>query len=119
MKQTALTSVHEKLGAKMAEFAGYNMPIVYTSQVEEHHTVRNGVGVFDVSHMGEFILKGEGAADLIQRVTTNDVYALSPGKAQYSCMPNATGGIVDDLLVYHLEDGNYMLVVNASNMEKD
>lgn len=119
MKQTALTSVHEKLGAKMAEFAGYNMPIVYTSQVEEHHTVRNGVGVFDVSHMGEFVLKGEGAADLIQRVTTNDVYALGPGKAQYSCMPNDTGGIVDDLLVYHLEDGNYMLVVNASNMEKD
>lgn len=103
----------------MAEFAGYEMPIVYTSQVEEHHTVRNAVGVFDVSHMGEFILKGDGAAALIQKVTSNDVYALTPGKAQYSCLPNEDGGIVDDLLVYHLEDGNYMLVVNASNIEKD
>jgi len=103
----------------MAEFAGYEMPIVYTSQVEEHNAVRNGAGVFDVSHMGEFILKGEDAADLIQRVTSNDVYALSPGKAQYSCMPNEEGGIVDDLLVYHLEDGNYMLVVNAGNIQKD
>lgn len=119
MKQTALTSTHEKLGAKMGEFAGYNMPIVYNSQVEEHNTVRNGVGVFDVSHMGEFILKGDGAADLIQRVTTNDIYAISPGKAQYSCMPNDNGGIVDDLLIYHLEDGNYMLVVNAGNIDKD
>jgi len=119
MKQTALTQLHKSLGAKMAAFAGYEMPIVYASQVEEHHTVRNAVGVFDVSHMGEFIIKGEGAAALIQKVTSNDVYALSPGKAQYSCMPNAEGGIVDDLLVYHLEDGNYMLVVNASNIEKD
>ena len=119
MKQTALTQLHKSLGAKMAEFAGYEMPIVYTSQVEEHHTVRNAVGVFDVSHMGEFILKGDGAAALIQKVTSNDVYALSPGKAQYSCLPNEEGGIVDDLLVYHLEDGNYMLVVNASNIEKD
>lgn len=119
MKQTALTSTHEKLGAKMGEFAGYNMPIVYTSQVEEHHTVRNGVGVFDVSHMGEFIVKGKGAADLVQRLTTNDVYAIGPGQAQYSCMPNDTGGIVDDLLIYHLEDGNYMLVVNAGNIDKD
>ncbi|MFN0274392.1 MAG: glycine cleavage system aminomethyltransferase GcvT [Chitinophagales bacterium] len=119
MKQTALTHLHKSLGAKMAEFAGYEMPIVYTSQVEEHHTVRNTVGVFDVSHMGEFILKGDGAAALIQKVTSNDVYALTPGKAQYSCLPNEDGGIVDDLLVYHLEDGNYMLVVNASNIEKD
>ena len=119
MKQTALTQLHKDLGAKMAEFAGYEMPIVYSGQVEEHHTVRNAVGVFDVSHMGEFILKGEGAAALIQKVTSNDVYALSPGKAQYSCLPNENGGIVDDLLVYHLEDGNYMLVVNASNIEKD
>lgn len=119
MKQTALTNLHKQLGAKMAEFAGYEMPINYSSQVEEHHTVRNGVGVFDVSHMGEFVLKGPGAAALIQKVTSNDVYALSPGKAQYSCMPNENGGIVDDLLVYHLEDGNYMLVVNASNIEKD
>ncbi|MFI5171768.1 MAG: glycine cleavage system aminomethyltransferase GcvT [Chitinophagales bacterium] len=118
-KQTALTQLHKDLGAKMSEFAGYEMPIVYTSQVEEHNTVRNGVGVFDVSHMGEFILKGPGAAALIQRVTSNDVYALTPGKAQYSCMPNEDGGIVDDLLVYHLEDGNYMLVVNAGNIEKD
>ena len=119
MKQTALTQLHKDLGAKMAEFAGYEMPIVYSGQVEEHHTVRNAVGVFDVSHMGEFILKGDGAAALIQKVTSNDVYALSPGKAQYSCLPNENGGIVDDLLVYHLEDGNYMLVVNASNIEKD
>lgn len=119
MQQTALTSLHRQLGAKMAEFAGYEMPINYSSQVEEHHTVRNGVGVFDVSHMGEFVLKGPGAAALIQKVTSNDVYALTPGKAQYSCMPNENGGIVDDLLVYHLEDGNYMLVVNASNIEKD
>jgi len=119
MKKTALTEIHRKLGAKMAEFAGYEMPINYTSQVEEHHTVRNGVGVFDVSHMGEFVLKGNGAGALIQKVTSNDVYALSPGKAQYSCMPNEAGGIVDDLLVYHLEDGNYMLVVNASNIQKD
>lgn len=103
----------------MAEFAGYEMPIVYTSINEEHNTVRNGVGVFDVSHMGEFILKGNEAAALIQKVTSNDVYALAPGKAQYSCLPNEDGGIVDDLLVYHLEDGNYMLVVNASNIEKD
>ena len=119
MKQTALTQLHKDLGAKMAEFAGYEMPIVYSGQVEEHHTVRNAVGVFDVSHMGEFVLKGAGAAALIQKVTSNDVYALSPGKAQYSCLPNENGGIVDDLLVYHLEDGNYMLVVNASNIEKD
>ena len=119
MKSTALTHIHEQLGAKMAEFAGYNMPISYSGINDEHQTVRNAVGVFDVSHMGEFILKGEGAADLVQRVTSNDVYALSPGKAQYSCLPNNDGGIVDDLLVYHLEDGNYMLVVNASNMEKD
>lgn len=119
MKQTALTHLHKELGAKMAEFAGYEMPIVYTSINEEHNTVRNGVGVFDVSHMGEFILKGSESAALIQKVTSNDVYALAPGKAQYSCLPNEEGGIVDDLLVYHLEDGNYMLVVNASNIEKD
>jgi aminomethyltransferase len=119
MKSTALTHIHQQLGAKMAEFAGYNMPISYSGINDEHATVRNAVGVFDVSHMGEFVLKGAGAADLIQRVTSNDVYALSPGKAQYSCLPNDTGGIVDDLLVYHLEDGNYMLVVNASNIEKD
>src|SRR5205085_12251120 len=106
MKQTALTHIHKSLGAKMAGFAGYEMPIVYSSINEEHNTVRNGVGVFDVSHMGEFILKGSEAAGLIQKVTSNDVYALAPGKAQYSCLPNENGGIVDDLLVYNLEDGN-------------
>ena len=118
-KETALTRIHRQLGAKMADFAGYEMPIVYTGINEEHNTVRNGVGVFDVSHMGEFIVRGEGAAELIQKITSNDVYALSPGKAQYSCMPNENGGIVDDLLVYSLEDGNYMLVVNAGNIQKD
>jgi len=119
MKSTALTQKHIALGAKMAEFAGFNMPISYSSIKEEHATVREGVGVFDVSHMGEFILKGEHALDLIQRVTSNDASKLTPGKAQYSCLPNKTGGIVDDLLIYHLEDGNYMLVVNAGNIAKD
>ncbi len=119
MKETALSQTHINLGAKMAKFAGYNMPIVYSGIKEEHQTVRNAVGMFDVSHMGEFILKGDGAMELIQKVTSNDVGKLSPGKAQYSCFPNEEGGIVDDLLIYHLEDGNYMLVVNASNIEKD
>ncbi|MBI1193723.1 MAG: glycine cleavage system aminomethyltransferase GcvT [Bacteroidetes bacterium] len=119
MKQTPLTEKHRQLGAKMAEFAGYEMPIVYTGINDEHQAVREAVGLFDVSHMGEFILKGPNAADLIQRVTSNDVYKLQPGQAQYSCLPNAEGGIVDDLLVYYLEDGNYMLVVNASNIQKD
>jgi aminomethyltransferase len=103
----------------MVEFAGYNMPVMYSGINDEHLTVRNGVGIFDVSHMGEFIFKGAGARDLIQRVTSNDISKLTPGKVQYSCMPNDTGGIVDDLLVYHLEGDNYMLVVNASNIEKD
>jgi aminomethyltransferase len=120
MKNTPFTHKHIALGAKMAEFAGYNMPISYTGINEEHAAVRNIVGVFDVSHMGEFILKGEGALDLIQRVTTNDASKLTAGKAQYSCMPNNGGGIVDDLLVYCLEENkSYMLVVNASNIEKD
>lgn len=119
MKSTALTQKHVALGAKMAAFAGYNMPISYAGIKEEHACVREGVGVFDVSHMGEFILKGEGALDLIQRVTSNDASKLKPGQAQYSCFPNKNGGIVDDLIVYHLEDNNYMLVVNASNIEKD
>lgn len=119
MKETALCQTHINLGAKMAEFAGYNMPIVYSSIKEEHQTVRQSVGMFDVSHMGEFILKGDGASDLIQKVTSNDVERLAPGKAQYSCFPNVEGGIVDDLLVYFLEDGNFMLVVNASNIQKD
>lgn len=119
MKSTALTSVHIQLGAKMAEFAGYNMPIVYNSINEEHLAVRNSVGVFDVSHMGEFLLKGKGALDLIQKVTTNDASKLTPGKAQYSSLPNLSGGLVDDLLVYMLAENEYLLVVNASNMKKD
>jgi aminomethyltransferase len=120
MKNTPFTKKHISLGAKMAEFAGYNMPISYSGINDEHTTVRNNAGVFDVSHMGEFILKGENALDLIQRVTTNDASKLTNGKAQYSCLPNTTGGIVDDLLVYCIEENkSYMLVVNASNIEKD
>ena len=120
MKNTAFIVKHIALGAKMAEFAGYNMPISYSGINDEHAAVRNNVGVFDVSHMGEFVLKGDGALDLIQRVTTNDAAKLTKGKAQYSCLPNNTGGIVDDLLVYCLEENKaYMLVVNASNIDKD
>ncbi len=121
MKNTPFTDKHIALGAKMAEFAGYNMPISYTGINDEHATVRKNAGVFDVSHMGEFILKGPDALDLIQRVTSNDASKLNaPGKAQYSCLPNEQGGIVDDLLVYAIEPNNvYMLVVNASNIEKD
>ena len=120
MKSTPFTAKHIALGAKMAEFAGYNMPISYTGINDEHAAVRNNAGVFDVSHMGEFILKGDKALDLIQRVTTNDASKLTNGKAQYSCLPNNTGGIVDDLLVYCMEENKaYMLVVNASNIEKD
>ena len=120
MKNTAFTEKHIALGAKMAEFAGYNMPISYTGINDEHATVRKNAGVFDVSHMGEFILKGSTALDLIQRVTSNDAAKLKPGQAQYSCLPNENGGIVDDLLVYCIEENKvYMLVVNASNIEKD
>ena len=119
MKSTPFTKYHESLGAKMAEFAGYNMPIVYSSINEEHQLIREKVGVFDVSHMGEFIIKGPGAQDLVQKISSNDISKLTEGMAQYSCMPNGKGGIVDDLLVYALNDGNYMLVVNASNIEKD
>ncbi|MBK7959215.1 MAG: glycine cleavage system aminomethyltransferase GcvT [Bacteroidetes bacterium] len=119
MKNTPFTDIHIGLGAKMAPFAGYNMPISYKGINEEHHQVRNAVGVFDVSHMGEFILKGENALDLIQRVTSNDASKLIDGQAQYSCMPNDKGGIVDDLLVYKKSDTEYLLVVNASNIEKD
>ena len=120
MKNTAFTEKHIALGAKMAEFAGYNMPISYTGINDEHATVRKNAGVFDVSHMGEFILKGENALDLIQRITSNDAAKLKPGQAQYSCLPNENGGIVDDLLVYCIEENKvYMLVVNASNIEKD
>jgi aminomethyltransferase len=127
MKNTPFTHKHIALGAKMAEFAGYNMPISYSGINDEHAAVRKNAGVFDVSHMGEFILKGEHALDLIQRVTSNDASKLTAGKAQYSCLTNETGGIVDDLLVYCIEENNpeiigtgvYMLVVNAGNIEKD
>lgn len=119
MKNTALSHVHEALGAKMVPFAGYNMPVQYEGVTAEHETVRKGVGVFDVSHMGEFFLKGENALALIQKISSNDASKLVPGKAQYSCMPNADGGIVDDLIIYMIAENEYMLVVNASNIEKD
>jgi aminomethyltransferase len=119
MKTTALTQKHTTLGAKMVDFAGYYMPVSYSGLNDEHLTVRNSVGVFDVSHMGEFILKGENALELIQKVTSNDAAALFNGKAQYSCLPNGKGGIVDDLIVYKIDEITYMLVVNASNIEKD
>jgi len=119
MKNTALTNVHIELGAKMVPFAGYNMPVQYEGVNAEHETVRNGVGVFDVSHMGEFLLTGPKALDLIQKVTSNDASTLTIGRAQYSCLPNNNGGIVDDLIVYKIKDDQYLLVVNASNIEKD
>ncbi len=119
LKSTALSEKHIALGAKMVPFAGYNMPVSYTGLNEEHAVVRNSVGVFDVSHMGEFILRGEKALDLIQYVTSNDAAQLYDGRVQYSCLPNGKGGIVDDLLVYRIDDKTYMLVVNASNIEKD
>lgn len=119
MKQTALTNLHISLGAKMAEFAGYNMPISYSGIKEEHLQVRNGVGVFDVSHMGEFLLEGPSALEHIQHITSNDASKLVNGQAQYSCLPNENGGIVDDLIVYKMNDEKYFLVVNASNIEKD
>lgn len=119
LKTIALNDVHEKLGGKMVPFAGYNMPVRYSSDIEEHMTVRNGVGIFDVSHMGEFLISGPNALKLIQKVTSNDASKLEIGKAQYSCLPNDTGGIVDDLLVYQMKEEQYLLVVNASNIEKD
>jgi aminomethyltransferase len=126
MKSTALTEKHISLGAKMAEFAGYNMPISYSGIIEEHNIVRNAVGIFDVSHMGEFILRGKEATKLIQAISSNDASKLVSGNAQYACLPNDDGGIVDDMLVYRLFDDMcsegeqaYMLVVNASNIEKD
>ena len=119
MKNTALSDVHIKLNAKMVPFAGYNMPVQYEGINAEHETVRKAVGVFDVSHMGEFILKGADALDLIQRVVSNDASKLIDGKVQYACLPNEQGGIVDDLLVYRIDEKTYMLVVNASNIEKD
>jgi aminomethyltransferase len=119
LKYVPLNDLHAKLGAKMVPFAGYNMPVRYSSDIEEHMAVRNGVGVFDVSHMGEFTLKGPNALDLIQRVTSNDASKLIDGQAQYSCLPNETGGIVDDLIIYKIKDNDYLVVVNASNIEKD
>ncbi|WP_223035079.1 glycine cleavage system aminomethyltransferase GcvT [Hanstruepera marina] len=119
MKNTTLTDTHIALGAKMVPFAGYNMPVQYEGVNIEHETVRHAVGVFDVSHMGEFLIEGPSALDLVQKVTSNDASKLSPGKAQYSCFPNDNGGIVDDLIVYMIKENQYLLVVNASNIEKD
>lgn len=119
MKNTALTETHQALGAKMVPFAGYNMPVSYEGVNIEHETVRNAVGVFDVSHMGEFLVSGPNALALIQKVCSNDAAKLTVGKAQYSCFPNEDGGIVDDLIVYRVKEEEYLLVVNASNIEKD
>ncbi len=119
MKKTALSSTHEELGAKMVEFAGYYMPLQYEGLGIEHETVRNSVGVFDVSHMGEFLISGPHALELIQKVSSNDATKLTIGKAQYSCLPNDQGGIVDDLIIYKIKEDQYLLVVNASNIEKD
>ncbi|WP_128545695.1 glycine cleavage system aminomethyltransferase GcvT [Larkinella soli] len=119
LKHIPLESIHVQLGAKMVPFAGFLMPVRYSSDIEEHQTVRNGVGIFDVSHMGEFILKGERARDLIQKVSANDVSLLYDGKVQYSYLPNDRGGVVDDLLIYQISAIEYMVVVNASNIEKD
>lgn len=116
---TPFDAIHKKLGAKILPFAGFEMPITYSGVIQEHECVRNKVGVFDVSHMGEFILRGPHALDLIQKTTSNDASKLSDGKVQYSCFPNLDGGIVDDLLVYRIREDQYMLVVNASNIEKD
>jgi aminomethyltransferase len=119
LKFVHLNDVHVSLGAKMVPFAGYSMPVLYSNLIQEHHAVRNSVGVFDVSHMGEFVVKGERATEFLQYVTSNDVSALVDGKVQYSCLPNDKGGIVDDLLVYRWAENEYYLVVNASNIEKD
>lgn len=119
MKNIELNDLHVSLGARMVPFAGYNMPLQYEGLNVEHLHVRSKVGIFDVSHMGEFFVSGSGALDFLQKVTTNDVSKLTDGKVQYSCMPNDKGGIVDDLLVYRISEGEYMLVVNASNIEKD
>jgi len=119
MKRTALSAIHEKLGAKMVPFAGFYMPLKYTGDIEEHVTVRTKIGVFDVSHMGEFWVKGPKALEFVQWVTSNDAAALYDGKVQYSCFPNGKGGIVDDLLVYKINDETFLLVVNAANIEKD
>jgi aminomethyltransferase len=119
LKTIPLNDVHVNLGARMVPFAGFNMPVRYSSDIEEHLTVRNAVGVFDVSHMGEFIVRGPQAIDLLQRVASNDVSKITEGQAQYACLPNEQGGIVDDIIIYKLGADEYMLVVNASNIEKD
>jgi aminomethyltransferase len=119
MKNVALSHIHEQLGAKMVPFAGFNMPVSYEGVNAEHETVRKAVGVFDVSHMGEFLVSGPKALDLIQKVCSNDASKVAVGQAQYSCLPNETGGIVDDLIIYRLEDEKWLLVVNASNIDKD
>ncbi|MBR0339986.1 MAG: glycine cleavage system aminomethyltransferase GcvT, partial [Alistipes sp.] len=119
MKTTVFTKYHIANGAKMAEFAGYNMPIEFSGINDEHMTVRNGAGVFDVSHMGEIWVKGENATALLQRIATNDVSKLYDGKAQYSCMPNGKGGIVDDIIIYRYSEQKYLICVNAANIEKD
>ncbi|RLD32405.1 MAG: glycine cleavage system aminomethyltransferase GcvT, partial [Bacteroidetes bacterium] len=119
MKKTALNTMHHSMGAKMVEFAGFEMPVQFEGINAEHETVRTGIGVFDVSHMGEFWVEGPNAFNLVQKITTNDVAALVDGKVQYSCFPNGNGGIVDDLLVYRFNAEKYLLVVNASNIEKD
>lgn len=119
MKTIQLNDIHEQLGAKMVPFAGFNMPVQYEGVTIEHNTVREGVGVFDVSHMGEFLLTGENALGLVQRISSNDATKLKIGDAQYSCMPNPQGGIVDDLIIYRVKEDTYLLVVNAANIEKD
>ena len=119
LKKTPYNQIHHDLGAKMAEFAGYDMPIQYTGLVEEHNNVRNNVGVFDVSHMGEFRAKGPMAKQFMQYCTVNDVAALSDGKVQYTCLPNGKGGIVDDMLVYRIADDHYFMVPNAANIDTD
>lgn len=119
IKNTALSELHSALGAKMVPFAGFNMPVQYSGIIDEHETVRTGVGVFDVSHMGEFILKGDNALDLIQKISSNDATKLYDGKVQYAYIPNETGGVVDDFLIYRIDEKTYFLVVNASNIEKD
>ena len=119
MKNTQLTHIHEELGAKMVPFAGYNMPVSYEGVNIEHETVREKLGVFDVSHMGEFLVSGPEALNLIQKISSNDAAKLIDGKAQYTCMPNADGGIVDDLIIYRMNEEKYLLVVNASNIDKD
>lgn len=119
MKKTKFNKIHRSLGAKMVDFAGYDMPVQYSSIIEEHKAVRKSVGVFDVSHMGEFFISGKSALELVQHITVNDASVLTPGKVQYSAMCYNDGGIVDDLLVYKLSDTEFMLVVNASNIEKD